>query len=306
MNLEFILDVGAQGLAYSILAIGVLLTYQVLDYADLTVEGSFPLGAAAGAMCITHGINPFLSLIVAFIAGMLAGYATGILHVKFRISSLLSGILVMTAMYSINLIVAGDKSNIALFTYDTIFTYGTAIGNSIGGDIGGWITKLWPLIILLILVIVMKVLIDVFLDTKYGFLLRIAGDNPQLIATLGKDIGTIKMNGLAISNGYAAVSGAVVSQFLKYFDSTLGAGMIVMGLASVIMGLTLFKRFKHIGFTTSVILGAITYRLTIAMALNVGLPPNYLKLIMAVIFIIVLILGNGVMGKFFHRTVKES
>ena len=306
MTLDFILDVLAQGLAYSILAIGVLITYQVLDYADLTVEGSFPLGAAAGAMCITHGINPFLSLIVAFFAGMAAGYLTGLLHVKFGISSLLSGILVMTGLFSINLIVAGDQSNIALFTYDTIFSYGTLFGNQVGGDVGMWITKLWPIIILLVLVLVMKFLIDWFLDTKYGFLLRIAGDNPQLIATLGKDIGTIKMNGLAISNGYAAVSGAVVSQFLKYFDVTLGTGMIVMGLASVIMGLTLFKRFKFVGFTTSVILGAITYRLTIAAALKFGLPPSYLKLIMAVIFIIVLILGNGVMGKFFHRSVKES
>lgn len=304
--MDFILDVVAQGLAYSILAIGVLITYQVLDYADLTVEGSFPLGAAAGAMCITHGINPFLSLLVAFFAGMIAGYLTGLLHVKAGISSLLSGILVMTGFFSINLIVAGDKSNIALFTYDTIFSYGTMIGNQVGGDAGMWIIKLWPIFILLVLVLVMKFLIDWFLDTKYGFLLRIAGDNPQLIATLGKDIGAIKMNGLAISNGYAAVSGAVVSQFLKYFDVTLGTGMIVMGLASVIMGLTLFKRFKFIGFTTSVVLGAITYRLTIAAALNFGLPPSYLKLIMAIIFIIVLILGNGVMGKFFHRSVKES
>lgn len=304
--MDFILDVVAQGLAYSILAIGVLITYQVLDYADLTVEGSFPLGAAAGAMCITHGINPFLSLLVAFFAGMIAGYLTGLLHVKAGISSLLSGILVMTGFFSINLIVAGDKSNIALFTYDTIFSYGTMIGNQVGGDAGMWIIKLWPIFILLVLVLVMKFLIDWFLDTKYGFLLRIAGDNPQLIATLGKDIGAIKMNGLAISNGYAAVSGAVVSQFLKYFDVTLGTGMIVMGLASVIMGLTLFKRFKFISFTTSVVLGAITYRLTIAAALNFGLPPSYLKLIMAIIFIIVLILGNGVMGKFFHRSVKES
>ena len=304
--MDFILDVTAQGLAYSILAIGVLLTYQVLDYADLTVEGSFPLGAAAGAMCVMHGINPFLSLIVAFIAGLAAGYATGFLHVKFGISSLLSGILVMTGLYSINLIVAGDMSNIPLFTYDTIFSYGALLGNSAGGSLGTWIVKLWPIFILLVLVLFLKLLMDWFLDTKYGFLMRIAGDNPQLIATLGKDNGHIKMNGLAISNGYAAVSGAVVSQFLKYFDITLGTGMIVMGLASVIMGLTLFKRFTFIGFTTSVILGAITYRLTIAAALKVGLPPSYLKLIMAVIFIAVLVLGNGVMGKFFHRKVQES
>ena len=304
--MDFILDVTAQGLAYSILAIGVLLTYQVLDYADLTVEGSFPLGAAAGAMCVMHGINPFLSLIVAFIAGLAAGYATGFLHVKFGISSLLSGILVMTGLYSINLIVAGDMSNIPLFTYDTIFSYGALLGNSAGGALGTWIVKLWPIFILLVLVLFLKLLMDWFLDTKYGFLMRIAGDNPQFIATLGKDIGHIKMNVLAISNGYAAVSGAVVSQFLKYFDITLGTGMIVMGLASVIMGLTLFKRFTFIGFTTSVILGAITYRLTIAAALKVGLPPSYLKLIMAVIFIAVLVLGNGVMGKFFHRKVQES
>lgn len=301
---SFYIDVVTQGLAYSILAIGVLLTYQVLDYADLTVEGSFPLGAAAGAMCITHNINPFFSLIVAFIVGLLAGYATGFLHVKCKISSLLSGILVMTGMYSINLIVSNDQSQIALFTYDTIFTYGSMIAQNFSGDTATWIIKLWPIFILLVIVGIMKLLLDWFLDTKYGFLMRIAGDNPQLISSLGKDLGHIKMNGLAISNGYAAVSGAVVSQLLRYFDVQLGTGMIVMGLASVIIGLTVFKRFKFFGFTTSVILGAITYRLTIAVALNLGLPPNNLKLIMAVIFIIVLVLGNGVMGKFFHRSVK--
>lgn len=302
--MDFIFDVLAQGLAYSILAIGVLLTYQVLDYADLTVEGSFPLGAAVGAMCIIHGWNPFLALIIAFFAGMLAGYATGFLHVKFKISSLLSGILVMTAMYSINLIVAQDKSNIGLFNDTTIFSYGRQIAANF--DNNQWIIKLWPIFILLLLVLAMKFLIDWFLGTKYGFLMRITGDNPQLVATLGQNIGHIKMNGLAISNGYAAVSGAVVSQFLKFFDAQLGVGMIVLGLASVIIGLTVFKRIKFFSFTTSVIFGAIVYRLAIALALNLGLPTNYLKLVMAVIFIIVLVLGNGVMGKFFHRSVKES
>lgn len=301
--MDFLLDVFAQGLAFSPLAIGVLLTYQVLDYADLTVEGSFPLGAAVGAVLITKGMNPFVVLIFAFFAGVLAGYATGFLHVKFKISSLLSGILVMTGMFSINLIVAGDSSLIPLFTYETIFSYGKVLATSTGLP---WIVQVWPIFILLILVLVMKFLLDWFLETKYGFLMRIAGDNPQLVSTLGKDIGWIKMNGLAISNGYAAVSGAAVSQFLKYFDVQLGAGMIVLGLASVIMGLTLFKRFKWFSFTTSVVLGAIMYRFAIAAALNAGLPPSYLKLIMALIFIVVLILGNGVMGKFFHPRVKES
>ena len=165
--MDFLLDVVAQGLAYGILAIGVLLTYQVLDYADLTVEGSFPLGAAVGAIFITQGWNPFVVLIAAFIAGVLAGYATGILHVKFRISSLLSGILVMTALYSINLIVAGNSSLIPLFSYDTIFTYGNAIADMVGGTMGEWIMKLWPVIILLVLVLLMKLLIDWFLQTKY-------------------------------------------------------------------------------------------------------------------------------------------
>lgn len=303
--MDFLLDVVAQGLAYGILAIGVLLTYQVLDYADLTVEGSFPLGAAVGAIFITQGWNPFVVLIAAFIAGVLAGYATGILHVKFRISSLLSGILVMTALYSINLIVAGNSSLIPLFSYDTIFTYGNAIADMVGGTMGEWIMKLWPVIILLVLFLLMKLLIDWFLQTKYGFLMRIAGDNPQLIATLGKDIGWIKMNGLALSNGYAAVSGALISQFLRSFTADLGTGMIVLGLASVIMGITLFKRSRFIGFTTSVVLGAIVYRFAIAAALNAGFPSTYLRLIMSIIFILVLILGNGVMAKFFHRSIKN-
>lgn len=305
--MDFILDVVTQGLAYGLLAIGVLITYQVLDYADLTVEGSFPLGAAAGAICIANGWNPFVALIIAFIAGIIAGYATGFLHVKFKISSLLAGILVMTALYSINLIVAGNTSIINLFNFETIFTSGTGIVTALGlsGAVSEWFLKLYPIIILLILVLVMKFLIDWFLQTKYGFLMRIAGDNPQLIATLGKDIGWIKMNGLAISNGYAALSGAVVAQMLRSFNAEMGGGMIVLGLASVIMGVTLFKRFRFVSFTSSVVLGAITYRLAIAVSLNAGLPPTYLRLIMAIIFIIVLVLGNGVMGKFFKRSVKD-
>lgn len=301
--LSFTIDFLTQGLAYSILAIGVLLTYQVLDYADLTVEGSFPLGAAAGAMCITSNINPFLALIVAFTVGLGAGYITGFLHVKCKISSLLSGILVMTGLYSINLLITKDQSLINLFTYDTIFTYGKSLAANFDGEAAVWIIKLWPIFILLVIVLIMKLLLDWFLDTKYGFLMRIAGDNPQLIASLGQNLGHIKLNGLAISNGYAAVSGAVVSQLLRYYDVQLGSGMIVMGLASVIIGLTVFKRFKCFGFTTSVILGAITYRFTIAITLKLGLPPNNLKLIMSVIFIIVLILGNQLNGKF-HRSAK--
>lgn len=305
--MDFMLDVLVQGLAYGILAIGVLLTYQVLDYADLTVEGSFPLGAAAGAICITNGWNPFVSLIIAFIAGIIAGYATGFLHVKFKISSLLSGILVMTALYSINLIVAGNVSQINLFTYDTMFTYGDGIASTLGlsGGAAETFIRFWPVFILLVLALAMKFMLDWFLSTKYGFLMRITGDNPQLIATLGKDIGWIKMNGLAISNGYAALSGAVVAQLLRSFDAQMGAGMIVLGLASVIMGVTLFKRFKFVSFTFSVILGAITYRLAIAVSLKLGLPPTYLRLMMALIFIAVLILGNGVMGKFFHRDARN-
>ena len=300
--MSFLLDVLAQGLGYSMLAIGVLLTYQVLDYSDLTVEGSFPLGAAVSAILITMGWNPFLVLIMAFIAGCIAGYATGILHVKFKISSLLSGILVMTGLYSINLIVAGNQSMIALFAYDTIFSYGSTISELFGG--AAMIKELWPVIVLIAIVLVMKLLMDWFLQSKYGFLMRIAGDNPQLVTTLGKDLGIIKLNGLAIANGYAALSGAVISQYIRSFDVQLGAGMIVLGLASVIMGITLFKRSKYIGFTTSVVLGAITYRLAIAAALNAGLPPAYLKLIMSVIFIIVLVLGNGAFGKFFKRSMK--
>lgn len=305
--MDFILDVLTQGFAYGVLAIGVLLTYQVLDYADLTVEGSFPLGAAAGAICITNGWNPFLALIIAFIAGVVAGYATGFLHVKFKISSLLAGILVMTALFSINLIVAGNKSLINLFTFKTIFSYGEIIATSLGlgADAADLVIKIWPVFILFIIAVALKLMIDWFLQTKYGFLMRIAGDNPQLIATLGKDIGWIKMNGLAISNGYAAISGALVAQLIRSFDAQMGAGMIVLGLASVIMGVTLFKRSRFVSFTTSVLLGAITYRLAIAVSLKAGLPPTYLRLMMAVIFIAVLVLGNGVMGKFFRRTIKE-
>lgn len=302
---DFILDVLIQGLAYGFLALGVYVTYKVLDYADLSVEGSFPMGAAIAAVCIINGWNPFLTLILSFAGGMLAGCVTGILHVKFKISSLLSGILVMTGMYSINLIITSEKSNLPIFNYDTIFTLGTKLAKQVDGELGIWLGKLYPVLLLLILVLLAKFLLDWFLNTKLGFLLRITGDNPQLVASLGQNIGTIKIIGLAISNGYAAMSGAVICQVLKYFDMQLKDGIIVLGLASVILGMSVFGKSKHLKSTSVVILGAILYRLTIAVALRFGLPAYYLKLIMAIIFILALISNNGALRHWYPKGGKE-
>ncbi|MEG0315055.1 MAG: ABC transporter permease [Erysipelotrichaceae bacterium] len=285
--MSFIFDVIAQGLAYGLLAIGVYITYQVLDYADLTVEGSFPFGAAICAVCITNGMNPFLSLPVAFVLGSLVGLATGILHVKFNISSLLSGILVMTGMYSVNLMVTGYKANINFFQFETIFTYGKRFSSN------PTFNSLFTIGILLVLVIAMKLLLDWFLKTKYGFLMRITGDNPQLVSTLGIDIGKVKIAGLALSNAYAALSGAVVCQFLRYFDINISKGIVVIGLASVIIGLSVFKKVKFVGATTAVVVGAIGYRCAIAAALNMGLNPSNLNLMMVILFIIVLVVTNN-------------
>lgn len=280
--MNFVLDFLTQGFAYAFLAMGVYVSYKVLDYADLTVEGSFPLGAAITAVCIINGINPFVALFLAFISGGIVGAVTGLLHVKLDISSLLSGILVMTAMYSINLAVAGS-ANLSFIEFDNIFS----LGRNFTTDrvMLKWIT----LLIIVVIVILMKLLLDWFLKTKLGFLLTITGDNPQLVSSLGIDIGKMKIFGLSLSNAYSALSGAVVCQVLGYFDINMNKGIVVIGLASVILGMSVFKSSKVLKATTMVILGSIGYRFAISLALNMGLEPSNLNLIMATIFVIVLV-----------------
>lgn len=294
--LDFILEVLAQGLAYGILAIGVTLTYKILDFPDMTVDGSFPLGAVIAAVSITHGVPPLAAMALAMVGGVAAGYLAGFLHVYLKISNLLSGILVMTGLYSVNLMVGLNKSNIPVFKFSTIFTIGTWIEMFPVG-LRPVIQQFYPIALLLSLVLIVKFSLDWFLGTKLGFLIRITGDNPQLVIALGEDIGRTKILGLTMSNAIAALAGSIIMQLLRYYDITMGSGVVVIGLASVVLGTTVFSWIKSFKITTVVVLGSIFYRLCISFALAMNLPPSNLKLVTVILFVSAIVINNGSLKK---------
>lgn len=272
--MSFVLSVLEQGLIYGIVSLGVYITYKILDFPDLSVDGSFPLGAGVTALCLTLGVNPYLSLLIAFIAGAIGGFFTGILHVKLKITNLLSGILVMLALYSIALRVMG-KPNIALYGVDTVFVDGVL-----------------PIIIIAIFALVCKIVLDLFFKTKLGFMLISSGDNPQLVTSLGVNKGFVITIGLMISNGLVALGGALMAQHQGFADISMGAGTIVVGLASIILGTSLFKKVKFIKATTVTIIGAILYKLIIGLAMYFDLETSDLKLVTALIVVVALALNN--------------
>ena len=289
---SFVVEVLNQGLTFGILAIAVTLTYKILDFPDLSVDGSFPLGAVIAAVVLLKWGNIPLALGLAFMGGIGAGWVAGFLHVKLKISNLLSGIVVMTGLYSINLMVANNRSNLPIFNVRTMFTVGQWV-ESLPAAIQPWVTRFYATFILLIVLFILKYVMDWFLDTKLGFLLRITGDNPQLVIALGEDIGKTKMLGLMISNGIAAFSGAITIQMFRFYDISLGIGIVVVGLASVVLGMSVFGFMKTWKITTLAVLGSIIYRLSLSTALAMHLPPSYLKLVTAVIFVLALEIGRA-------------
>jgi len=279
-----------EGLIYGIMAMGVYITYKILDFPDLSVDGTFPLGACLAAMLITLGVNPWIACLLAFICGAAAGCVTGFLHVRLHITDLLSGILVMTALWSVNLVILGGSSVLPYYNKPTIFN----------SSLAGWLPEnLYAhrvLIIVLVVVILLKLLLDWFLLTKTGLLLRAAGDNGQFVTSLAQNHGTMKILGLAIGNGCTALAGCVLSQQAESANINLGTGMVIMGLASVIIGTNVFKRVPLLKATTMALFGAILYKACLTLAMQLGLPPNYLKLLMAILLTAALI-SNRFLGK---------
>ncbi len=275
-----------QGFMYGILALGVYISYTILNFPDMTTEGSYPFGAAVTTFLILRGVNPWIACIIAFVCGILAGLLTGVIHVKLKVLNLLAGILTMTALYSINIRVAG-RSNQSLANKSTIFNSGLSNLMPKGMSI---------LLISFVVLIIIKILLDLFLKTKAGFLLRATGDNPQMITSLAKDVGTVKILGLGLANGFVALSGSIVCQSQRFFDVNMGAGIVVMGLASVILGQTILKKFSFLKATTMVIIGSVLYKMCITLALKVGLESSDMKLVTAIIFILALMLNNKVLG----------
>jgi len=275
-----------QGFMYGILALGVYISYTILNFPDMTTEGSYPFGAAVTTFLILRNVNPWIACIIAFMCGILAGLLTGVIHVKLKVLNLLAGILTMTALYSINIRVAG-RSNQSLANKSTIFNSGLSNLMPKGMSI---------LLISFVVLIIIKILLDLFLKTKAGFLLRATGDNPQMITSLAKDVGTVKILGLGLANGFVALSGSIVCQSQRFFDVNMGAGIVVMGLASVILGQTILKKFSFLKATTMVIIGSVLYKMCITLALKVGLESSDMKLVTAIIFILALMLNNKVLG----------
>lgn len=288
---DLLISTLTQGLIYALLSYGVYITYKILDFPDLSVDGSFPLGAAVTAVLLTRGVNPYLTLPFALLAGALAGFVTGFIHVRFHVRDLLAGIITMTALFSINLQIAGSNLTVGRDT-DTIFT-----APPVMAVLGGTPLAVRKLVVSLLLALVCKLLLDLYFKTKSGLLLRAVGDNGALVTTLAKDKGRVKILGLVISNALVALSGAVVCHEQRSFSSTMGTGQVVFGLATVIIGTTIFRRLDFVRGTTAVVAGSILYKFCIQIAISLGLPANLLKLITAVLFLLILIAGNFRKGR---------
>lgn len=293
--MEILLGILEQGLTYAFLALGLYFAYIILDFPDLTVDGSFPLGAAVSVSLRLAGLPPLLTLVAAALAGAAAGLCTGLIHVKLRVKDLLAGLIMQTALYTVNLMIAG-RSNVPIFDRDTLFQ-----NTRMDAFFPPSLQPLRVLIMMLPLVILIKLACDAFLSTQAGFLLKAAGDKPSLVCSLAHDPGMVKVGGLALANALVALSGACVAQEQRFFEISMGTGAMLMGLASVILGLKLLESFGRLRETTKVILGSVIYKAVIAFAITLGLPPNALKLLTALTFLVILVAGNGQMAAHFRR-----
>lgn len=288
---SLIIGILEQGLIYGIMAMGVYITYTILDFPDLSVDGTFPLGTAVCFVMVNHGLNPWLALLAAFCAGGFAGLFTGLFNVKLKIRNLLCGILTMTALYSVNYGIVGKASDFLSMNTVTIFSQTERLFGS------GHAAMYSKLAVILFIAIIAKTALDWYLRTKSGFLLRSVGDNEKLVVTLAKNPGTIKIIGLSIANGLVSLAGAVYCQYGRAFNVGSGTGTVVMGLAAVIIGTTVFKKVKFMRVTTGVLLGMIVYKACISIALAAGLPSQNTNLMITMLFILTLVINEFVLKR---------
>lgn len=302
--MELVISTLEQGMIYGIMALGVYITYKILDFPDLTVDGSFPMGAAITAVMITNGVPAILTLPVCFLVGALAGVLTGLIHVKLKVRDLLSGIIMMTALYTVNLRIAG-RANLPFYKEVTVFDNGLVNGIC-QGALASWKIVL----VMVVITVVVKVLLDAYLKTGSGFLLRAVGDNASIVTAMGRDRGKVKILGLAIANGLVTLSGCLFAQQQRCFEISAGTGTVVVGLASVIIGTSLYQKLEGIGsiskalhnvrvgmVTFSVVIGSILYKACVAIALRMGLKSTDLKLITAVLFLVILVVSMERKGR---------
>lgn len=291
MNIGLIITALEQAGVYSVMALGIYITYKILDFPDLTVDGSFPLGAAITAALLTRGIDPFLSMLLSFLAGCAAGFCTGFLHVRLKVRDLLAGMIMMTALYSVNFLIAG-KANVPITReMNTLFS-GPAVESLFGeGGALAFLGTFRKILVLLLLLLLLKYALDFFLRTRLGYLLRAEGDNQNLVSTLAVDGGRMKIFGLAIANGLVSLSGSLNCMYSRAFNLTDGTGKMVIGLAVVIIGINVFGRIPKIAPTTAVLCGSVVYNFCLALALK-NVDPNIKNLVFAVLFLLVLQLGR--------------
>ena len=268
------------GLIYGIMALGVYLTFRILDFPDLTVDGSFTTGAAVSGILIVGDTTPLLATAAGAAAGLVAGAITGVLHTKGKINALLAGILTQIALYSVNLRIMGG-ANLSLLREDTLLTplrEGGLLGTGVAVAIFAAVA------------LVLKLLMDWFLHTDLGLVLQATVDNEAMIRSFGVNTDRMKVLGLALSNGLVALCGALIAQYQGFADIGMGIGLIVAGLASVIIGQAVFGTRVIVIATGAVVLGSVLYRVVIQVALGVGLDPNDMKLISAVLVVLALVL----------------
>lgn len=277
--LDLVLSTVSQGLLWAIMALGVFLTFRVLDIADLSVEGTFPLGAAVAATLIDAGHSVWFAMLIALIAGCIGGTVTALLTTKLKIPALLSGILTMIGLYSVNLMIMG-KANVPLLRAETVFT--------LTENLFGVSSVVATLIVGLVATVIVGAIMYWFFGTVLGTAIRATGCNPQMARAQGINTNVMVILGLLISNGLVALSGALVAQSNGFADVGMGTGTIVIGLASVIIGEVLFGTRSFKNWLISVVLGSVVYRAVIAIVLELGMPPNDLKLFTAVLVAIAL------------------
>ena len=297
---DLLISTLTQGLIYAMVSYGVYLTYSILDFPDLGVDGTFPLGAAVTALLLTRGTDPWLTLLVALAVGALVGLFTGLVHVRLKVRNLLAGIITMTALYSVNLQIAGSNLTIDR-AMDTIFTSAPVM--AVLGEMSMSGRKL---VVSLVLALAVKLLLDAYFKTKSGLLLRAVGDNATLVTSLAKDRGSMKILGLMISNALVALGGCIVCHDQRSYSATMGTGQLVYGLAAVIIGVSAFRWYENSGAarrlrevkglrflalprgTTAVVVGSILYKFCIQMAMLL-VPSSLMKLVTAALFLLVLV-----------------
>ncbi len=284
--MALILSVLEQGMIYAIMALGVYITYKILDFPDLTVDGSFPMGAAIACILISKEMNPYLTLPISFAAGALVGMITGMIHVKFKVRDLLSGIIMMTALYTVNLRIAG-RANLPIYNQENIFD-----NQFINIIFPSSLEKYKTAVMILVIMILTKFLLDWYMNSQSGFMLRAVGDNETIVTSLGVDKGMIKVIGLSIANGLVSLSGCIFANQQRFFDISSGTGTVVIGLASVIIGTSIFKKVTFFRVTSSVIIGSLLYKACVAIAIRVIPASSDLKLVTAVLFLVILVIGT--------------